>query len=133
MRRTLVISTLSVLMLAACAPEVAEQDGQAAFAADCAGCHGLDAMGNGPVARSLGVAAPDLTGLSAANGGVFPRDRVMTIIDGLTRDPHFSNVMPEFGAGDLGDTVIVEDDAGLGTPVPVVLLALADYLEQVQR
>ena len=89
-------------------------------------------MGDGPTARALGVAAPDLTTISARNGGTFPRDQVMSIIDGLNREPHFSTAMPEFGAGDLGETIIVEND-GLGTPVPQKLLVLTEYLESIQR
>lgn len=123
---------LVLLMTAACVAETEVPNGKAKFAADCASCHGADARGAGPVAQSLGVAAPDLTGLSARNGGVFPRDEVMAIIDGLNRDPHFSAAMPEFGAGDLGEAVIVETPDGLGTPTPVGLIALADYLESVQ-
>jgi mono/diheme cytochrome c family protein len=120
------------LATAACVPEPEIPNGKAMFAQDCAGCHGADAMGAGPIAQAMGVAAPSLTQLSADNGGVFPRERVMAIIDGLNRDPHFSNAMPEFGAGDLGDAVIVETPDGLGTPTPIGLIALADYLESVQ-
>jgi len=69
----------------------------------------------------VGLVAPDLTQISARNGGVFPRQEVMAIIDGLNRDPHFSQAMPEFGAEDLGEAVIV-----------VRLIALADYLEGIQ-
>jgi hypothetical protein len=89
-------------------------------------------MGNGPASRGLSVTPPDLTGLTASNGGVFPRDAVMSTIDGLDRGTHFSAAMPEFGAGDLGETVVVESD-GLGTPVPMTLLLLADYLESMQQ
>ena len=56
----------------------------------------------------------------------------MSTIDGLDRGAHFSAAMPEFGAGDLGETVIVEND-GLGTPVPMTLLVLTDYLERIQQ
>lgn len=55
----------------------------------------------------------------------------MSTIDGLDRGSHFSNAMPEFGAGDMGDTIIVEEN-GIGTPVPAELLALTEYLEDVQ-
>jgi hypothetical protein len=40
--------------------------------------------------------------------------------------------MPEFGAGDMGDTIIVENPDGTGTPVPARLLALADFVESLQ-
>ena len=121
---------LAALGLAACVDE--PQDGRSAFLENCAACHGSDARGNGPAAAGLEVPPPDLTMIAARNGGVFPRDRVMSTIDGLDRGAHFSTAMPEFGAGDLGDTVIVED-GGLGTPVPMQLLALTDYLESLQQ
>ena len=121
---------LAALGLTACVEEPV--DGRTAYLENCASCHGNDAMGDGPTARALGVAAPALTTISARNGGTFPRDQVMSIIDGLNREPHFSTAMPEFGAGDLGETIIVEND-GLGTPVPQKLLVLTEYLESIQR
>ncbi|MEJ6401444.1 c-type cytochrome [Yoonia sp. 2307UL14-13] len=122
---------LATMAMAGC---VAEEpiDGRKAFIADCAGCHGADGTGNGPDARALATTPPDLTTISARNGGTFPRDQVMSTIDGLDRGVHFSNAMPEFGAGDMGDTIIVERD-GLGTPVPERLLALTEYLEGIQQ
>jgi hypothetical protein len=56
----------------------------------------------------------------------------MSTIDGLDRGAHFSAAMPEFGAGDLGETIIVENE-GLGTPVPMKLLMLTEYLESIQK
>lgn len=122
---------LGALGLAACVEE-ATLDGRSAYLADCAGCHGADGRGDGSDARDLAVVSPDLTQIAARNGGVFPRTRVMSTIDGLNRGAHFSAAMPEFGAGDMGDTIIVEED-GLGTPVPERLLVLTDYLESIQR
>ena len=122
---------LAVLALAACVEEE-PVDGRTAYLDNCAACHGVDGTGNGPVARDLGVVPPDLTTISARNGGIFPRDAVMSAIDGYNAADHLSGVMPEFGAGDMGETVIVENN-GLGTPVPMKLLVLTDYLESLQR
>lgn len=121
----------AVLVLAACVDEQ-PADGRSLYLENCAACHGVDATGNGRVARDLGVEAPDLTQISARNGGTFPRDAVMSTIDGYEAGQHLSGAMPEFGAGDMGDTVIVEND-GLGTPVPFKLLVLTDYIETLQR
>lgn len=121
---------LAAFGLAACVEEPI--DGRTAFLENCASCHGADAMGGGPAARGLAVSPPDLTLISARNGGVFPTNQVMSTIDGLDRGAHFSAAMPEFGAGDLGETVIVEND-GLGTPVPMQLLLLTQYLESLQQ
>ena len=127
--RTIII--LGAVALAGCV-DVAEPDGQRMFAQNCASCHGLDAKGSGPMARNLTTAPPNLTTLASRNNDTFPRDYVMSTIDGLSRDPHSSGAMPEFGAGDMGDTIIVERD-GLGTPVPADLLALTEYLETLQH
>jgi len=126
------LSALGLFALSACIETPEPPSGRKAFLSSCASCHGFDAKGTGEMADVLFKMPPDLTTLSARNGGVFPRDYVMSTIDGLSRAPHFSGAMPEFGAGDMGDTVIVEKD-GLGTPVPAVLLALTEYLEGVQE
>lgn len=121
---------LAALGLAACVEEPI--DGRTAYLENCAACHGPAGQGDGPAGRGLATAPPDLTTLAARNGGVFPTDEVMSIIDGLNRAPHFSAAMPEFGAGDMGETVIVENE-GLGTPVPMTLLILTEYLETLQQ
>ncbi|NBD28941.1 MAG: c-type cytochrome, partial [Alphaproteobacteria bacterium] len=106
--------------------------GKAAYQKDCAACHGTDGRGAGDFGVELFTIPPDLTTLSAQNGGDFPRDYVMSVIDGYDRSHAFSAAMPEFGVLDLGPTVIVEED-GVGTPVPATLLALANYLETIQE
>lgn len=121
---------LAALGLAACVEQA--PDARTLYVENCASCHGDDGRGGGPAARGLAVAPPDLTTIAARNGGVFPTDQVMSTIDGLDRGAHFSAAMPEFGAGDLGETVIVEED-GLGTPVPINLLLLTQYLESIQQ
>jgi mono/diheme cytochrome c family protein len=120
----------AALGLAACVEEPV--DGRTAYMENCASCHGADATGGGAAARNLATAPPDLTTIAARNGGTFPTDQVISTIDGLDRGTHFSAAMPEFGAGDLGETVIVEND-GLGTPVPMKLLVLTEYLESIQQ
>lgn len=123
------------LALAACVEQeldVSAGAGESLFQNNCAACHGSDGRGAGTYGQQLFNVPPDLTQLSANNDGVFPRDYVMGVIDGYHRDPTFSAAMPEFGAGDMGPTVIVEED-GLGTPVPARLLALGTWLETIQE
>ena len=122
---------LAGLMLTACV-EDARETGASLFAENCVACHGADGRGDGPMTAELAVTPPDLTGIVARNGGVFPRDYVMSMIDGYSRGQHGAQIMPEFGAGDMGDTVVVEDDQGRGIPVPSRLLLLADYLQSIQ-
>jgi len=129
------IGVAGVLALAGCVEQAdtSVEAGAMAFAENCASCHGVDGRGSGSFGRQLINEPPDLTILSAANGGVFPRNEVASTIDGYARGDHFSAAMPEFGAGDLGPTVIVENDDGTGTPIPAELLALVTYLESIQR
>ncbi|MEM8850401.1 MAG: cytochrome c [Pseudomonadota bacterium] len=117
------------ILVAACQaqPDLPRTDpahGLALFQQDCAVCHGPDATGGD---------GPDLTRISARNGGPFPTIRVLAQIDGLGRHGDPEAVMPEFGAQDLGPTVVVEFEAEVGTPVPADLLALARYLETIQQ
>ena len=59
--------------------------GEDEFIDNCAVCHGRSAKGDGPLADRLtegGQTIPDLTALSAKNGGPFPFERVLDIIDG---------------------------------------------------
>ena len=126
---------IAPLLLAGCVEQeldVGAEAGAVLFQANCASCHGTDARGMGSLGRQLLIMPPDLTVLAANNGGVFPRAYVLGVIDGFDRRPHFSGAMPEFGAGDMGPTIIVEED-GLGTPIPARLLALATYLETIQE
>lgn len=124
------LSALALVPLAACIEQ--QPSGERFFADHCAACHGAAGKGDGPLAGGLDPAPADLTTLAADNDGVFPRDRVMSAIDGYTRGTHSSSAMPEFGAGDLGDTVVVENPDGTGTPIPIQLIRLADYLAGLQ-
>lgn len=117
---------IAILALSACVEEPV--DGRRAYQQDCAGCHGVDGQGAGDFGAMLVKVPPDLTTLSLRNGGIFPRDYVMSTIDGLHRPEDFSAAMPEFGAGDMGEILMIET-----TPVPSRLWALADYLESIQK
>ncbi|MEM8800955.1 MAG: cytochrome c [Pseudomonadota bacterium] len=106
--------------------------GKSLFAQQCAACHGADGREMGSETFGLGVIPPDLTQFSKQNGGAFPRDQVMSVIDGYYRREHYSNPMPVFGDGDMGPTVIVGDDDA-ATPIPADLLALANYLASIRQ
>ncbi len=128
-RRAVFIIVVVGLVVAACQNvpttevEVARQN----YVDYCAACHGADGRG----AASLNVPPPDLTTLSARNGGTFPLVAVMSQIDGYTRG---AGAMPEFGAYLLDDrTVLVETSPGVQTPTPERLVAMARYLESLQR
>ena len=109
------------------------ETGRMSFADNCAICHGTDGKGGGDIAHDLVVMPPDLTTISARNGGVFPRNEVASIIDGYTRGEHFGGAMPEFGPLLAGDNVLMETGEGVVTPTPERLVALVDYLESIQE
>jgi len=116
---------IGLLALAGCATE--SVDGKQAYLEDCSACHGANGKGDGPLARDLAKAPADLTTLAARYDGIYPRDYVMSTIDGLHRQEGFSYEMPEFGAGDMGEIVLVG-----ATPIPARLLALANYIGTLQ-
>lgn len=107
-------------------PEPSE--GARLFADNCTACHGYRGEGGELIG---GQDAPDLTLIAARNGGVFPRARVLSQIDGYGRGKVPVEIMPEFGALLKGDLVPVEVD-GVLTPTPRPLAALLSYLENNQ-
>jgi mono/diheme cytochrome c family protein len=108
-RKTWLLSATPILLAAAVAAQspkpsapdgtpVAGEDGSSLFRTYCASCHGPAALGDGPLARSLGMAPPDLTRLAGHNRGKFDKDAVARTIDG--RDPvkgHGGPEMPVWG------------------------------------
>jgi len=124
----------AVGLLWACAPEERLPSGAQLYGDYCAACHGADARGSGPVASGVGVPVPDLTTLSARNGGVFPLVRVMSKVDGYARGESPGRaVMPELGHLLDGPLVRVDTGDGRMTPTPAKLIAIAEYIEGVQR
>ncbi|MCV6585495.1 MAG: cytochrome c [Marinibacterium sp.] len=128
-RTGMVFATLCVV--AACvAPNVmpTAQDGAQLYAQNCAICHGADATGG---TAPGGQAAPDLTMISARNGGSFPRAEVLSTIDGYGKG-RASDAMPEFGAllEDAELVPVLIDGTQLPTPRP--LAAVLFYLESIQ-
>lgn len=128
---------MAATCLMACAPDPRDPDvsverGEKLYFQKCAACHGDDGMGGGAESLGLGAPPPDLTTLTAQNRGIFPQNFVMSVIDGFNRRDHVASVMPEFGNEDLGPSVQVED-GGVSTPIPSDLIALAAYLESIQK
>ena len=69
--------------------------GEDSFNFYCASCHGHEGKGDGPVARALKTAPPDLTALARRNGGTFPTADVTSFIAGTGRP------LPAHGPGDM--------------------------------
>lgn len=72
--------------------------GKDLFLRYCASCHGEEGKGNGPAAAALKNPPANLTALSLARGGQFPREEIMRFIDGERPVPaHGPRHMPVWG------------------------------------
>jgi mono/diheme cytochrome c family protein len=77
---------------------LADLSGAELFERFCAACHGAGAHGDGPVARGLVTAVPDLTRINERNDGRFPVDAIRDTIDGRSLVvSHGTRVMPVWG------------------------------------
>ena len=108
-----------------------DYSGEELFGRFCASCHGTEARGDGPVARSLNVAVPDLTTI-AARYGEFPSMLIRDVIDGRGIDvlAHGTRTMPVWGY----EFWIEEGgDVNAQRAVRGAINRLVEYLESVQR
>ncbi|MCL4189113.1 MAG: c-type cytochrome [Rhodobacteraceae bacterium] len=128
-----IAAALLALAPAGAAAASDQPDGAEAYRGACAGCHGAEARGDGPLAILIAVPTPDLTRLAAAAGGRFPRWEVIHAIDGQTGLRGHGGPMPIFGALMSGDMVLIEDPGQGLTAVSARIVAIADWLESIQR
>ena len=71
--------------------------GRTEFLSKCAGCHGADAKGAGPMASKLKRKPADLTALAKNNNDVFSTDAIAAIVDGRGAIRHHRLEMPIWG------------------------------------
>jgi len=129
--RAIIAAIAGAVLVAGCTSQT--EVGRANYTDLCAGCHGAGGQGDGVLAANLTRAPSDLTKIAAANGGVFPRNEVMSKIDGYAKgQPHYG-AMPAFWPLLEGRTVLVETGEGILTPTPEPLVTLAMYLESIQQ
>jgi mono/diheme cytochrome c family protein len=108
--------------------------GRGDFMTYCAACHGVSGVGDGTVAEFLTLSAANLTQMSVKNGGIFPRQRAIEVIDGRAQvSVHGERDMPVWG-----DWFKFEADSeGAGEKTEKVvrerITALVDYLESLQQ
>ena len=107
---------------------VAAVSGAYSFRTYCASCHGVDGRGEGPLTDSLRFHPPDLTLIAKRNGGEFPTEKVVRIVDG--RNPvkgHGGPDMPIWGDA-FRNAETGYDDAAARAKVRGVV----DYLKTLQ-
>ncbi len=109
------------------------------FRNSCAVCHGVEGQGDGPMAVLLKVKPPDLTSLAVKNGGKFPFDYVMRVIDGRAAiGPHGTRDMPVWGDRYMRDfpKTQMQEPYRSKTAEPLVrarILELTYYLQSIQH
>jgi mono/diheme cytochrome c family protein len=121
------------VILAGAASAQDERDGAQLYTEHCATCHGIDAMGDGPMAGVLMIKPTDLTLLQANNGDVFPTETVIRRIDG--RDPLVSHgsPMPVYGFFFEGEDVAVKAPSGQPILTSKPIVDLLSYLQSLQN
>ncbi|WP_456390265.1 c-type cytochrome [Profundibacter sp.] len=128
---------LLALCLAGLIPATAaiaqDVNGRETYLENCAGCHGEVALGDGPLAALISVEMPDLTVLSRRYGGIFPLVDVVRQIDGRVEMRGHGGPMPVFGAMLGGASAVIDTAAGDPVVTKAAVLAVADYLESLQR
>ena len=100
MKKGSIQATLVGAVLAAtfAGPTAADEIGQREYESNCAVCHGMTGVGNGPYAGIINTKVPDITLMQKNNNGVFPYDRVYEAIDGRKSiAAHGSRDMPIWG------------------------------------
>ncbi len=79
-------------------PSVPQVSGSYVYRAYCASCHGAEGRGDGPLAPDLRYRPTDLTRIAVRNGGEFPTELVVRIVDGRKRvKGHGGPDMPVWG------------------------------------
>lgn len=134
--RPLTLSCLALALLAACSTATIEQrksvqQGQMIYAKECSQCHGTSGNGAGAASLGLGVAPPDLTGLTTRNDGAFPHEFVRRFVLGLIEKNDPDAAMPEFAK--VGLPHVYPDGGADGEVLEAEFADLLVYLEAIQK
>ena len=143
--RALGALTGATLLLASLAPAAQAEEleaaaiaaGEVEYMSACAGCHGRDAMGDGPMADLMTIETPDLTKMSERNGGTFPFAETLRLIDGREEVRAHGSDMPVWGDRYMLQAMI--EEAASEPPEAAALMvhgrivSLAYYLESIQE
>ena len=112
--------------------------GEFEYRNSCVQCHGASGKGDGPLAGYLTKSPSDLTVLQKNNGGVFPVNRVYSIVEGSENVRiHGPRDMPVWGAR-FRARVQDDEDSGFSSDEDIRdysrarILALIEYLSTKQ-
>ncbi len=135
MKRTKLIAaalTGAVMPMLALPVAASDEIGKEQYDQNCAACHGATGTGNGDLSELMTVKVPDLTGIKAANDGVFPTLKIIHIVDGRSGVRGHGYPMPVWGdhyksaLGDIGDYAAEIEVRGR-------ILSLVYYLDSLQK
>ena len=108
--------------------------GRGDFMTYCSACHGVSGIGDGTVAEFLTLTAANLTQMSSKNGGIFPRQRAIEVIDGRAQvSVHGERDMPVWGDWFKFEADADGEDAKTEKIVRERIDALVTYLESIQQ
>jgi len=122
-----------VALLLAAPAALARDSGEDEYMQACAACHGETGIGDGPLAGLINIDVPDLTQLSAQNGGSFPMQRVIQIIDGRTGLRGHGSPMPVWGDRFTAEALPEAGAYGAELVVRGRILSIAYFLESIQK
>ena len=136
MRPILILLFATVLANGALAQQPNADVGKLDYEVSCAVCHGMDGKGDGMVVAALTVKPSDLTTLSKKNGGVFPLDRIVSVIDGRAQIlAHGTRDMPIWGTrySVLAAEHYFDIPYDQEKYVRAQILSLTDYIYRMQQ
>ena len=123
----------AAILLAASVGAPAQEAGRYEYMVACAGCHGESGKGQGTFAEWLTIDVPDLTGLSAANEGVFPYLDVFMVVDGRTGVRGHGSAMPIWGDRYSATAQDAFGPYGAEVVTRGRIAVLVDYIESIQE
>ena len=104
------------------------------FRISCASCHGVGGRGNGKVAQILNVKPADLTMVAKNNGGKYPFQKILQMIDGRAIvSGHGDRAMPVWGSRYLEEEAERYGLFGGEEVVRARILELVYYIQQIQQ
>lgn len=134
-RLSLVTAALCAALAGNALAEARSELGKQEYESNCLSCHGAGGRGDGYFAQYLKLPVPDLTTIAKRNGGVFPTDRMIEIIDGRQAlKGHGPRNMPIWGTAYTEKAANYYRGQAYDSEqfVRVRVLALTDYLYQLQ-